>query len=549
MFGGNGVNFAEREGPVKCTVILIEPYMVDPDAEETSTVACMLHPEYEGDSISGITYKLYTPSFPHNFFEDVEYATTDLTISAALIKTAGGRGKHGGGVIFMKNGATATKEWRGKGKGKGNNNGGGLRSSSIAENSGMMFANRTTGRRLAQTTGNSTLIVLYAVPLDASNIDRTPTQLANDVFGIAVNETQDLVNARSQVLSCSGGKLSYIPACGTPEQSCSSNVNQSIWFKNGVLQVPIPYNVTGIASAMVKNWWKRSSENPPSPNPKNRPLQLHSDYERHPRRSRLGRSGGVGLPPRSDVRLQKFLFVCYGCHSSRVRAYIGLHHSGFGTAAYADHSCLLGNPSYGDDGPAICFNGAKSWETGWYATDSVDVVPSSTVLFTADSSALLTGPRNLHSRKPQGQCFRITDSTVTQKHHIMYNRAKAQWVTFARIRSLSRWASAGVVHQAALDRSTSQVMYPVFRKESSTVVTKLCSTTAGNATAPDTANVMVYLDDGVAFNNGFMCPNEVPCINDSGCNDNNFCTQNTQVNNTCMPPVDISPLSAQVAVI
>ena len=112
----------------------------------------MLHPEYEGDSISGITYELYTPSFPHNFFEDVEYATTDLTISAALIKTAGGRGKHGGGVIFMKNGAKATKEWRGKGK--GNNNGGGLRGSSIAENSGMMFANRTTGRRLAQTTGN-----------------------------------------------------------------------------------------------------------------------------------------------------------------------------------------------------------------------------------------------------------------------------------------------------------------------------------------------------------------------------------------------------------
>ena len=35
MFGGNGVKFSEREGPVKCTVILIEPYMVDPDEDET----------------------------------------------------------------------------------------------------------------------------------------------------------------------------------------------------------------------------------------------------------------------------------------------------------------------------------------------------------------------------------------------------------------------------------------------------------------------------------------------------------------------------------
>ncbi len=35
MFGGNGVDFSEREGPVKCTMVFIEPYMVDPDAKET----------------------------------------------------------------------------------------------------------------------------------------------------------------------------------------------------------------------------------------------------------------------------------------------------------------------------------------------------------------------------------------------------------------------------------------------------------------------------------------------------------------------------------
>ena len=101
---------------------------------------------------------------------------------------------------------------------------------------------------------HSSVIVLYAEPLDASNTHRTSTQLANDIFGINVSEIQDPVNARSQMLSCSRGKLSYIPACGTPEQSCSSNVNQSIWFKNGVLRVPIPYNVTGNASGTVKNW-------------------------------------------------------------------------------------------------------------------------------------------------------------------------------------------------------------------------------------------------------------------------------------------------------
>ena len=78
---------------------------------------------------------------------------------------------------------------------------------------------------------HSSIIVLYAVPLDASNTHRTPTQLANDIFGINVTETQDLVNARSQMLSCSRGKLSYIPACATPEQSCSYNVNQNMVSK------------------------------------------------------------------------------------------------------------------------------------------------------------------------------------------------------------------------------------------------------------------------------------------------------------------------------
>ena len=87
-----------------------------------STVACVLDPEYEGDSISGITYELNIPSFPPGFFKDVEYSKTALTISKALIKTAEG-GKHGGGVISMKYDATATKELRGNGNGlRGNSN-------------------------------------------------------------------------------------------------------------------------------------------------------------------------------------------------------------------------------------------------------------------------------------------------------------------------------------------------------------------------------------------------------------------------------------------
>ena len=61
---------------------------------------------------------------------------------------------------------------------------------------------------------------------------------------------QDAVNARSQMLRCSGGQLNLIPACGTEEQAC---YNEPL-ITNGVLEVPIDQNVTGIKSGTVKNW-------------------------------------------------------------------------------------------------------------------------------------------------------------------------------------------------------------------------------------------------------------------------------------------------------
>ena len=46
---------------------------------------------------------------------------------------------------------------------------------------------------------SSTLIVLYTIPLDAVNNDRTSVELANDIFGINNTDIQDAVNAKSQM--------------------------------------------------------------------------------------------------------------------------------------------------------------------------------------------------------------------------------------------------------------------------------------------------------------------------------------------------------------
>ena len=131
---------------------------------------------------------------------------------------------------------------------------------------------------------------------------------------------------------------------------------------------------------------------------------------------------------------------------------------------------IVGNPSYGDDGPVICVNGAKSWETSWYATGSVDVFPSSTVAFTANLIGTADWSTGTYTPESHRVVLRITDSTVTQKYHIMYNRAKGPnagvmsvkdkvTVTLGVPRQVS-W------HQAALGpaNATGNV-FPIFRKE------------------------------------------------------------------------------------
>ena len=97
----------------------------------------------------------------------------------------------------------------------------------------------------------SPLIVLYVIPPDVVNNDRTSVQLADDIFGINTTEPVDAVNARSQISACSKGQLNYIPACGTQEQACYSGTNLIV---NGVLEVPISKSVTGISSGTVVNY-------------------------------------------------------------------------------------------------------------------------------------------------------------------------------------------------------------------------------------------------------------------------------------------------------
>ena len=298
----------------------------------------------------------------------------------------------------------------------------------------------------------------------------------------------------------------------------------------------------------------------------------------------------------------------------------------------------MGSPSYGDDGPALCWNGAKSWELGWYQADSVSVDPSlgsasvdlvgvadwtnnvytsgehkvvleidqpennnicgsystkqadyrGTINITASGKtcqAWSSQSPHTHSRtpaaypdsglnenfcrNPDGEDFAWCYTTdplkrweycdvplcpsASQKPYVIYNRAKGpnEGVSFAKDEVTITLGSARSTswHQASLGAPDPvNNVFPLWRQPNykhgtKDLVVKVCSMTDGDgSTAPDTASILVYMDDGPGLNNGVMCPGEVPCVSDSQCDDGNYCTENIcdLESNTCMPPVDIS---------
>jgi hypothetical protein len=50
---------------------------------------------------------------------------------------------------------------------------------------------------------------------------------------------------------------------------------------------------------------------------------------------------------------------------------LGMGHSGENGEEYGDEACIMGG-GLEESGPLICYNGAKSWQMGWYASRSYD---------------------------------------------------------------------------------------------------------------------------------------------------------------------------------
>lgn len=89
-----------------------------------------------------------------------------------------------------------------------------------------------------------------------------------------------------------------------------------------------------------------------------------------------------------------------------------------GSANYADHTCLMGNPLYSDEVGKMCFNPAKNHQIGWYdgSIGVVDPLVSSWTGKMVGVADFLNNPENLNV------VMKIESGTSTDLY-VGFNRA------------------------------------------------------------------------------------------------------------------------------
>jgi len=184
--------------------------------------------------------------------------------------------------------------------------------------------------------------VVYVNPPDMKNDEVSYEEMGDKVFG----SDGDPVNARSQFLACSKNQLNYVPACSQPNDKCYGDAD----FKNSVIKVKINENVAGADSLDVYKWAMRAANR----KLKKKELSVNSFTQQmyvYPNEADTGGAAAWAWTSRDTVGFLDTYANRMGLLVHEFSHNIGFEHSVYGSDSYGDHSCLMGNPSWGDDGP------------------------------------------------------------------------------------------------------------------------------------------------------------------------------------------------------
>jgi len=271
-----------------------------------------------------------------------------------------------------------------------------------------------------------------------------------------------------------------------PATSTDSNIfgDNSLTIIDGVLELVIPYTVKGISSEVVERWvtselsgYGISYRN-----------FTHIMYAL-PDSVRFGTVAAFAF-------IGWYLSVFRDKFASDLQALVhelghnvGMQHSGIvGGSQLGDLSGMMGNDGFfNDDGPIMCFNGAKSWMFGWYADRQMTIDP-----MIPWRGNLVGIDDYLKGQTTQDEHYVVAN---IDNLYLMYNRQEGvnEGVTgngdmVTVVEQATRYSQSW--NLAALTEDTAE-----FRRDwgGKDLVIQVCERVYGT---PDYAQVLVYRDDG-----------------------------------------------------
>eukprot|EP00571_Detonula_confervacea_P016393 CAMPEP_0172302430 /NCGR_PEP_ID=MMETSP1058-20130122/4128_1 /TAXON_ID=83371 /ORGANISM="Detonula confervacea, Strain CCMP 353" /LENGTH=626 /DNA_ID=CAMNT_0013012899 /DNA_START=109 /DNA_END=1989 /DNA_ORIENTATION=+ len=252
-------------------------------------------------------------------------------------------------------------------------------------------------------TDNKTVLAVKVVGNDGT-YSNTPAYLSNKVFGTG----GDTVNLKSQYTACSHGKLNFDPMVNRDMNSNPQDGTTGI--VDGVVTIKVNNNVAesdavfrNAVTAKIKAVFGTDAYN----------LADHVMYCLPP-----NVMGGIAY---AYINSWNSVYSNQWCDYLSTQMHEIGHNLGYAHAneggSYKDQTGMMGYSYSQDNGPIMCFNAAKSWQTGWYSDKAEVVDPSAGNCFEQD----VYGISDYSEGVAQVVLVKINDSSATD-FYVNFNR-------------------------------------------------------------------------------------------------------------------------------
>ena len=460
-------------GPARCTIFEIHPFLIDPSIEEDDVFLCEMDPKFNNGQL-GILFNL--EGLDDSFYNNVKSGKTIITANNAIRRPDSITSPVGGTLVLDPKDVHIEPELE-----------------PLPE----------------LTVSMRPMLILYTIGLDHSNSYRTSDEQADNVFGM----NGDPANLKSQIDWMSKNQMQYIPACSRPEDACFNNAN----IINGVMECDIQQNIAGISYASVGNWNVDYANNILNP------LGLStSDFHLFhviPEEANFGGGAAWGQVPGTVTWYRDSYAYRVGVQVHEIGHNLNMRHSGHGSLSYGDHSCSLGNPSYGDDGPLVGWNGQKAWQTGWYSNDSQEVDVSNGQFFNGLLIGIGDYVEDRYTPDMHKIVLRVPEPSRGSNfaYFLSFNRREGPnaGVSFNAdkliiVESTSNTSQSWTT--AFLDMNSNKFQRTNFNGSGKTLNIDVCHISfVDNNVGPDTVRVLVYLDNELSCDN-LESPSATPSI-------------------------------------